>query len=58
MLKFALHQDAMDFMFNLLMHQEDLRLGDSQNLLLCLTRPHVTVTKCENVMDRIVQSIA
>ena len=58
MLKFALHQDAMDFTSNLLMHEEDLRPGDSQDLLLRLTRPHVSVTERENVMDRIVQSIA
>ena len=58
MLKFALHQDAMDFMFNLLMHEEDLRPGDSQDLLLHLTKPYVSITERENVIDRIVQSIA
>ena len=50
MLKFALHQNAMDFTSNLLMHEEDI--------FLHLTRPYVSVTEYENVMDRIVQSIA
>jgi len=58
MLKFALHQDAMDFTSDLLTHEEDLRPGDSQDLLLSLTRPHVSVNERENVMDSIVRSIA
>lgn len=58
MLKFALHQDALDFTSDLLTQEEVLRPDDSQDLLLRLTRPHVSVVERENVMDRIVRSIA